>query len=72
MALPRSFTTVTPLSKFLAMTIFIVFPFVGFYLGYHYAVKSCIPPIAKTKLISPTPAQKITITKNPGWQTHIK
>lgn len=30
---PNPFTTVTPLSKALAMLLFITFPFVGFYLG---------------------------------------
>jgi hypothetical protein len=33
MALPKSLTTVTPFSKMLALLIFILFPFVGFYLG---------------------------------------
>lgn len=34
--LPESFTTVTPLSKYLAMALFVIFPFVGFYLGIQY------------------------------------
>lgn len=33
---PQWATTVTPLSKFLAMTLFILFPFIGFYLGTRY------------------------------------
>lgn len=36
MPLPKSFTTVTPFSKLLAMFLFILFPFVGFYLGTQY------------------------------------
>jgi len=36
MKLPQSFTTVTPLSKFLAMILFVSLPFIGFYFGYKY------------------------------------
>jgi hypothetical protein len=36
MPLSKSFTTVTPLSKLLAMILFIAFPFIGFYLGTTY------------------------------------
>lgn len=34
--LPKELTTITPLSKFLAMGLFILLPFVGFYLGTQY------------------------------------
>ncbi len=36
MPLPKAFTTVTPLSKALAMILFIAFPFIGFYIGMQY------------------------------------
>lgn len=36
MNLPKSLTTVTPFSKYLAMFLFIILPFVGFYLGMRY------------------------------------
>jgi len=36
MKLPPSLTTVTPLSKFLALSLFILFPLVGFYAGMEY------------------------------------
>ena len=36
MKLSKKLTTVTPLSKFLAMALFIILPFVGFYLGIKY------------------------------------
>lgn len=36
MKLSNKFTTVTTLSKLLAMTLFIILPFVGFYLGMNY------------------------------------
>jgi hypothetical protein len=34
--LPTSLTTVTPLSKYLAMMLFISLPFLGFYFGMQY------------------------------------
>lgn len=36
MNLPKELTTVTPISKLLAMTLFIILPFIGFYLGLKY------------------------------------
>src|SRR5271166_2512755 len=48
MTLPKSLTTVTTLSKILAMALFIIFPFVGFYLGMKYQEK--ITP--KTEYVS--------------------
>ncbi len=36
MPLPKSFTTVTPLSRYLAMLLFILFPFIGFFAGMRY------------------------------------
>ena len=35
--LPKSLTTITTFSKALAMFLFILFPFVGFYLGFQYS-----------------------------------
>lgn len=35
-SLPKSLTTVTPLSKTIAFILFILFPFIGFYLGMQY------------------------------------
>ena len=45
-SLPKSWTTVTPLSKFLAMALFITMPFIGFYLGIQYQKMStpAFPP----------------------------
>lgn len=39
---PKWLSTVTPLSKILAMILFITLPFLGFYLGYKYAEKTII------------------------------
>jgi hypothetical protein len=36
MILPKQLTTVTPLSKYLAMVLFITLPFAGFYLGMQF------------------------------------
>lgn len=57
--LPRSFSTVTPLSKALAAILFISFPFVGFYLGIEYQKKittqsNLLSPF-KAPAISPSP-----------------
>lgn len=59
--LPSSFTTVTPISKFLAMLLFITLPFVGFYLGMQYGKISTTQTIylSNTKgltLQSPVPS----------------
>lgn len=40
MRLSKKFTTVTSLSKFIAMTLFIILPFLGFYLGIKYQEKT--------------------------------
>jgi len=44
MQLPKSFTTVTPLSKALALILFVSLPFVGFLLGYRYNKSISIIP----------------------------
>lgn len=36
MKLPKELTTVTPLSKYLAMLVFIIMPFIGFFYGMQY------------------------------------
>lgn len=36
MTLPKELTTITPLSKYLAMFLFIVLPFLGFFVGLRY------------------------------------
>ena len=62
--LPTFLTTVTPLSKTLAMALFIILPFAGFYLGIQYeklvstgSIKSSITPplliVSKYYQISP-------------------
>ena len=50
MKLPKYLTTVTPFSKTLAMFLFIVFPFIGFYLGVQYQ-KNILPPVYQVNSI---------------------
>lgn len=38
-ALPSSLTRVTPFSKYLAMFLFVLLPFIGFYLGMKFQTK---------------------------------
>jgi hypothetical protein len=54
--LSKTWTTVTPLSKFLAMALFILLPFVGFYLGVQYE-KKVTPTYPSTQYM---PAARIT------------
>jgi hypothetical protein len=44
MKLPQSWTTVTTLSKIIAILLFVSLPFTGFYFGYKYGIKSISPP----------------------------
>lgn len=59
MKLAKSLTTVTPFSKFLAMLIFIIFPFIGFYLGILYQ-KYSSPNIDNSALFSPSATAIVT------------
>ena len=75
MKLHPSLTTVTPISKFLAMLLFVLLPFFGFYLGMQYGRitierTSYINTNKTTNNISPSPA--ITALKNAdtsSWKT---
>ncbi len=49
--LPKSLTTVTPLSKAVAMVLFIALPFIGFYLGMQYQ-KSIEPYLGTQQLLN--------------------
>ena len=62
--LPKFPTTVTPLSKFLASVLFILLPFVGFYLGIKYEkATSSIP--AEAPVVTPLPSQSPAINLPP-------
>ena len=53
MPLPKSITAVTPLSKTLAVFIFILLPFIGFYLGIQYEKSQ---NVSSAPITIPTPA----------------
>jgi hypothetical protein len=81
MTLPKNLTTITPLSKTLAIILFIVFPLVGFLIGMKYQQLNTLNPttlsnitniksnpINKTASITPTPL--ITIDESTGWNIY--
>jgi len=49
--LPQWLTTVTPFSKALAMFLFIILPFLGFFLGINYQQKLTVNPPVVSKVI---------------------
>lgn len=59
MPLPRSMTTVTPLSKALAMLLLILLPFLGFYLGMQYERMRTNPSDIRVPLPGPPPEDSI-------------
>ena len=68
MQLPQSLTTVTKFSKLLAMFLFILLPFLGFYLGTRYQ-QSLTPPIQNASsftMAKPTPTPDLTA----NWKTY--
>lgn len=59
MRLPKELTTVTPISKALALLMFIVFPICGFFLGMNYQQTIDMDSkqvILEQNLIRPTPS----------------
>ncbi len=52
--LPSELTTVTPTSRFLALALIIILPFIGFYLGWQYGVET-----------APSPTNGISTTTQP-------
>jgi len=68
-ALPRWATTVTPFSKYLAMALFILFPFVGFYFGLLIGANHPSAPLPDDKLISSpseTPSPTLVYSEMPN------
>jgi hypothetical protein len=66
--LPAWLITVTPLSKALAMILFIALPFLGFYLGIQYQQKITIP--TPTVTVNPTNTPSPTVTYTPLINTN--
>lgn len=63
--LPKSLTTVTPLSKIIAAALFITFPFIGFYLGIKYQKSTSSIPPSGAAVATPLPSQSTTINLPP-------
>lgn len=63
MAIPKQFTTVTRLTKTLAMIIFVVFPFVGFWLGIKYQG-------TQTSIYSASQKNSVPSSKTLEWKTY--
>ncbi len=59
MALPKSMTTVTTFSKYAALALFVILPFITFFIGYHfggiYNSKTVYEGIPVPMKMSPTP-----------------
>lgn len=64
--LPQSLTTVTTFSKLLALFLFILFPFVGFYLGFKYS--SLLSQTDQTQQVAAQPTPTTDPTAN--WKTY--
>lgn len=56
MKLPKSWVTVTPFSKIFASILFILLPFVGFYLGIVYQKSLIVPETTRVSLPSAAPS----------------
>ena len=67
MVLPKSLTTVTTFSKILALFLFLLLPFAGFYAGYKYRAGTYVDTLVT--LNSPTSAPTPTIDVT-NWKTY--
>jgi hypothetical protein len=56
MTLPKYLTTITPFSKYLTMGLFLIFPFIAFYLGIQYQIM-ITPSYPPTQYIAPPEMQ---------------
>lgn len=70
MPLPKSLTTVTTLSKYVALSLFIIVPFITFFIGYHfgglYNAKTAYELV--TVKITPQPVKEQT-NQTEDWTT---
>lgn len=61
MSLPKYLTTVTPFSKYLALSLFIITPLITFYLGNKYANVFTKSNVVYNSTLSPTPIPPKTL-----------
>lgn len=78
MKLPKSLTTITPLSKTLSVTLFVLLPFVGFWFGMKYgAMVETLNVVEKMKIsetsqmLSKKTEAPIKLGTKPGWFRYI-
>ncbi|GEM_PF-2775788 len=80
MVLPKELTTVTPLSKGLALIVFILLPFIGFFAGMNYqsmvdganqyqSTNKVAKSISPTKAQLIVPSSSIDVNQNANWKT---
>ena len=73
MSLPKELITVTPLSKTIALILFILLPFVGFSLGLNYQKQ--IDDIQQGNTVqhisTPTPTVQYVSQEHPDWNAFI-
>jgi len=69
MKLPDSFTAVTTLSKSLALILFIILPFAGFFLGNKYANLTNVCPIPQPAIVVSLPSTVPTTLPYANWAT---
>ena len=74
MPLPKELTTVTPFLKYLAMGLFILMPFIGFFLGQQYQANKDYSQIPKQAINNPDYHKaKLTPSTSEGianWKTY--
>lgn len=68
MKLPQSWTTVTLLSKILAILLFVSLPFIGFHLGKKYQQSITIPATCSLPTAIPTGDTRILLTTNNAYE----
>jgi len=68
MKLPESFTTVTPLSKTLALILFIILPFISFFLGNKYANLTNICSTSQPAKVVSLPSTVPTSPPYANWE----
>lgn len=59
MKLSKTWTTVTPLSKTIAMILFIALPFIGFYVGYNFPHSNNL--LTNKSALAPQPLSTTTL-----------
>ena len=72
MKLPKELTTVTPVSKYLAMLVFLILPFIGFSFGMRYQEMVDLANKQQSEMLIATPKRVPTPTPDitANWKTY--